>query len=510
MSRLAAAALFGALWLVGQGLAIIAEDNKATMQAYAISLCLVSLFIVASRVFKDRNAMLTCYALATLSPIWFLYLEAALPGGDCWLLPASPVIQTLSYGAFFMMVFNLAYVGRPRGFVIKFHERSFNRAVSPAFLPVLGITLTAVTFVVVLARYGWSWEATKDVYLAGRAAGSGLIRRGGIGGWEVFLQPLEFMCSTVPTIAALSWVRFSQERAAPFALRVLVTACAAFLIFAMFLGGSRGNMAVYLAGPAVIWLVFGTKAFGKLPFYVLTAALFMLLIGVWEYQKRTRVDLLKEVASVEDIIGKTSFNPTETHRDNNLYVFTLHQMFRPTPYQFEGYFEFYLMAVNPIPRALWPGKPKGIQENQYSFSTPVGPEAMGPVNLGTASLSKTIMGDGFEMHHYFGMVLYAVIYGLCASTWDVIGKRRKLTTKLYFIVNSAWLFWMLWGFRSAFAFITGMYPVLGAYLLCYVAGRFGQPIRQKLSARSVHPVTAPSEGVLAGQVLLDSFLAKSD
>lgn len=495
MSRLFGAALFGALWLVGQGLALIADNSKVAMQAYAISLSLASLFIVASRVFKDRNALLSCYSLVTLSPIWFLYLEAALPGGDAWLLPASPVIQTLSYGAFFMMVVNLAYVGRPRRFVINFHERRFNRVVNPAFLPIVGITLTAVTFMVVLARYGWSWETTKDVYLAGRAAGSGLIRRGGTGGWEVFLQPLEFMSSTVPTIAALSWVRFSQERAAPFALRVLVTACAAFLIFAMFLGGSRGNMAVFLAGPAVIWLVFGTKAFGKLPFYLLTAALFLLLIGVWEYQKRTRVDLLKEVESIEDIVGKTSFNPTDTHRDNNLYVFTLHQMFRPTPYPFEGYFEFYLMAVNPIPRALWPGKPKGIQENQYTFSTPVGPEAMGPVNLGTSSLSKTILGDGFEMHHYFGMVLYAVIYALTASTWDVIGQRRMLATKLYFIVNCAWLFWMLWGFRSAFAFTTGMYPVLGAYLLCYYVGGTGKPIRQKLPARLVDPVTAPSKGV---------------
>jgi hypothetical protein len=36
---------------------------------------------------------------------------------------------------------------------------------------------------------------------------------------------------------------------------------------------------------------------------------------------------------------------------------------------------------------------------------------------------------------------------------------------------------MLWGFRSAFAFITGMYPVLGAYLLCYVASKAGVRIK---------------------------------
>jgi hypothetical protein len=330
--------------------------------------------------------------------------------------------------------------------------------------------------VVVLARYGWSWEATKDVYLAGRAAGSGLIRRGGIGGWEVFIQPLDFMCASVPTIAALSWVRFSQERMAPLPLRILVSACAAFLVFVMFLGGSRGNMAVYLAGPAAIWVVFGRNLLSKVPYYAITAMLFFGLIGIWQYQEIKRSYLLKDVGSVQDIVEQTSFDPSKTHRDNNLYVFTLNHMYRPEPYSFEGYNEFYTLLVNPIPRAIWPGKPKGIQESQQAFSAPQGPESMGPIRLGTASLSRSILGDGFKMHHYIGIALYGVIYGLLASAWDYIGQRRLLLTKLYFILNSAWIFWMLWGFRAAFAFFTGMYPVWGAYLLCYVAGKFGRPI----------------------------------
>jgi hypothetical protein len=301
------------------------------------------------------------------------------------------------------------------------------------------------------------------------------------------------MCASVPTIAALSWVRFPQERFAPLILRVSVTVCAAFLIFVMFLGGSRGFMATYLAGPAAIWIFFGKKAVGRVGYLAVTACLVLLLLGVWEYQKRKRQYLLKDVESVEDIIADTSFDPTKTHRDNNLYIFTLNHMYRPDPFPFEGFYDFYVLAVNPIPRAIWPGKPKGIQESKAKFSKPTGPESKGPVTLGTASLSRTIVGDGFRMYHYFGMALYAALFGLAASFWDSLGQRRYLSSKLYFILQASWLFWILWGYRAGFAFVTGMYSVWGAYALCYVAGKFGRPLPPPDSARTA----APRRGITA-------------
>jgi hypothetical protein len=364
MNRFMAAALCGAMWFIGIAVATVAGESKAVMQWYAVSLCLLSIGIIAVRVKQDSRALLSCYTVMMLSPIWFLYLEAVFPGGDCWLLPAHHVVHTLAYSAFFLMVCNLAYCAKMPKAAVRWHDRSFLRLINPSFLPVLGISLTLLTFFVVLARYGWSWEATKEVYLAGRSGGSGLIRRGGIGGWEVFIQPLDFMCASVPTIAALSWVRFPQERATPLILRAAVTLCAAFLIFVMFLGGSRGLMATYLAGPATIWILFGRQWLGKVPHLVVSAILFILLIGVWEYQKNKRSNLLEDLETAEDFLESTTFDPSKAHRDNNLYIFTLNHMYRPDPFPFQGFYDFYVLAVNPIPRALWPGKPKGIQESK--------------------------------------------------------------------------------------------------------------------------------------------------
>jgi hypothetical protein len=477
MNRYLTLLLFVALWLVGFGLAASSATTHGMMQAYAITMAIALCFVVFMQVRNARTKLLSCYTVGTLTPIWFLYLEAIFPGGDCWLLPPQQVVHAMSYAAFFLLVFNAAYVARPPRFVIRFHERNFLRTVSPVIFPMVGIALTVITFIAVLARYGWDWEHTKNVYLAGRAAGSGLIRRGGIGGWEVFMQPLDFMCASVPTIAALSWVRFPRERMAPLLMRVAVSLCAAFLVFVMFLGGSRGNMAVYLAGPAAIWLFFGRSVVGRVPHLVITVLLMLGLLGIWEYQKQKRMYLLEDVESVSDILEQTTFDPSKTHRDNNLYIMTLYVMYMPEIYPFKGYDEFFGILCMPIPRVLWPGKPKGIQANKATFATATGPVTRGPIKMGTASLSASIVNDGYYTHHYFGIALYAAIFGLLASFWDYIGQRRLVSSKLYFVLNSAWLFWMLWGFRSAFAFITGMYPVLGAYLLCYVASKAGVRIK---------------------------------
>ncbi len=482
MNRFAITALFGIACAAGIGLSYGVGDNKQMMQAYAVGLSLASLFVIITKVLKQWESALTCHTMVIMAPIWFLYLEAVFPNGDCWLLPADKVIRTLSYSAFFLFAFSAAYCFRPPHAIGAFHDRHFLKVVNPTFLPIIGIGLTLFTFVVVLARYDFDWEHTKSVYLAGRAAGAGLIRRGGTGGWEVFLQPLDFMCSSVPTIAALSWVRFQQEQKTPMPAKIAVTGCAAFLIFVMFLGGSRGFLAVYLAGPAAIWFLFGRQLVGKIPHLAVSIALFCLLIGVWEFQKRKRSYLLQGIESTSDFVSQTSFDPSETHRDNNLYIFTLKIMYMPVPYPYAGYGEFIGLLASPIPRALWPGKPKGIQASKKSFSKPTGPSAMGPIRLGTASLSQTIVGDGFKMHHYFGVALYAIIFGALASTWDYIGMRRFKVTKLYFILHAAWLFWLLWGFRAAFAFFTGVYPVWGAYILCLIAARFATPFHRNAEA----------------------------
>lgn len=482
MDRKIAAGYFGLLSVLGLVLAHSVGDSKNVMRLYAILLSASSVGFVGYWTSKSKIAILSCRSMVMIAPIWFLYLEGIFVKGDCWLLPAYASIGALSYCAFFLAIFNLFYFVKPSAAILRVHDKLFLREIPPALLPSLGIVLTAVTVLVVFARYDFDWDATTKPYLAGRSGGSGLIKRGGIGGFEVFLQPLEFMASSVPTVAALAWVAFGRERRAGIFPKFAVSVCALFLIFVMFLGGSRGGLAVYLAGPGSLWILFGPRL-GKTAFTAVTAILFTLLIGVWQYQVLHRNNLITGRGGLSGMISQTSFDVTETHRDNNLYLFALNYMYRPEPFAYDGLKEFYVLVVNPIPRAIWPNKPKGIQEDARTFRIATGPPTLGPIPIGTASLSFSIIGDGFQMLHYYGVALYAVIFGLVGSAWDYIGQRRMLSSKLYFILNASWMFWFLWGFRAAFAFVTGMYAVWGAYLFCFFAGRFGIAIRKNQKHR---------------------------
>jgi hypothetical protein len=427
-----------------------------------------------------------------------------LSNGDAWLLPADKVIQTLSYSAFFLMVFCFSYRFTPPRFVIRFHEKHFLRLMKPGLLPAVGLTVSIATIVVVLIRYNFDIAYIASMYAAGRSAGEGSIfRRGGLGGIEVLFQPLEFMCSAVPTIAALSWVRFPQERSVGMPSRVMLVLFSLLFILITFLSGTRSALAPYIAGPAVVWLLFGRSVLPKVPFVVVTSLLFALLLGAWEFQKRKRSNLLEGIEGIGDIVNQTSFNITETHRDNNLYIFTLYNMYMPKPFPYEGLYEFYVNIVNPIPRFIWPDKPKhahmimsdALAKGRGVFRTAPGPVTMGPLPITTFSLSQTIVGDGYRIYHYFGIALYAAIMGFIASNWDSIGMRRLLTTKLYFILHAAWLFCMLWGFRSGFALVTALYPVLGAYVLCIVAGKYGRPLASEQSRQAAVSRTVPRFGL---------------
>jgi hypothetical protein len=492
MSHQILALIFLGAFVLGKVLALTSVDSKQIMQIYAVFLALVSVVPVSARAIRLPIKLLSAHTVVLITPVWFVYLEAIFENGDAWLLPAHAVIDALSYVAFFLFVFNLTYIFRMPKWAVRIHDNYFGVQLSPKFFPLIGIAFTLLMLFVIWGYYGFNASRAAEAYLGGRSTGSGgLIKRGGVGGWEVFLQPFAFMAPVVPTLASLSWVRFGNERKAPLLLRLMVMACAVLLIFMMFLGGSRGNMAVFLAGPGAIWFLFGRRL-PKLVFISVTVGAFLLLIGIWEFQMRKRSNLLDGVSSFGDLVEQTSFDPTKTHRDNNLYLFTLNVMYMPNPFPFEGYGEFFLTLVNPIPRAIWAGKPKGIQESAETFRTAGGAASLGPVRLGTASLSSSIVSDGFKMHHYFGITLYAVIFALMASSWDRLGQERLLTSRLYFILNAAWLFWMLWSFRACFAWITGMYTVWGAYLFCFATSKAAGAIGLSKKVRYSRILTRPA------------------
>jgi len=455
------ALFFLVLFLLGQIFNLAFPPFRELVTFYALILTAASLIPVLYRIIYFPSKFLSCHTAVLAAPVWFLYLEAIFDSGDAWQLPPNSVLESLSYCAFFLFLFNLFYRQRDISLFTRLNNSLLLVDLPSKKLASVAIFLTLFIILAVFAINNFDLQQVVNLYSGGRSTGAGgIIKRSGLGGFEVFLQPISFLAPVVPTIASLSLVNFNARTKISFIHSFFALLCALLICFIVFLGGSRGNLAEYLAGPMLIWLIFGRKL-QPLVFISTSLTIFLLVIGIWQYQVNTRSNLLDNLGNFSSL---SSFNIAETHRDNNLYLFTLDVMYRPSLYPFEGFGELAYLMVNPIPRAIWPEKPKGIQESASSFSTPTGPYSIGPIKIGTSSLSCTIVCDGFKMNHIFGISIYAFIFSYISSLWDSLARSKLFHHPLFFIAACSYFFWFVWGFRSGFAFVTAMYTVWGVYL----------------------------------------------
>ena len=183
-----------------------------------------------------------------------------------------------------------------------------------------------------------------------------------------------------------------------------------------------------------------------------------------EIQVRFRTNLLEVItnpskaAKAQNYNSITSFNVTETHRDNNMYLLCLIIKGYPEKYSFEGFNDFFAILVNPIPRSIWPGKPvrqeAQDQKNLYSFILD------GPQFIGTKSLSYSVVGESYKAFGIIGIFIYAFVYFIYLSFFDGLiyyaQKREALSIGIFGLA----VFLAFWGVRSLNALITFIYPLI--------------------------------------------------
>ena len=199
-------------------------------------------------------------------------------------------------------------------------------------------------------------------------------------------------------------------------------------------------------------------------FWLLASFMLVILIGIMEVQVRFRGNLLDvladpaKAARLQGLKSATTFDPTESQRDNNMYLLCLMVKSYPDKYAYEGFNDFFAVLVNPIPRSLWRDKPilNGAKDlvAQSSFIL------SGPLTMGTTSLSFSIVGDAYKTAGLPGLLIYAVVYALFLLYFDGIlfytNKKNPLSVGILGMV----LFLAFWGYRAFFALISFLYPVL--------------------------------------------------
>jgi hypothetical protein len=232
----------------------------------------------------------------------------------------------------------------------------------------------------------------------------------------------------------------------------------------------------------MLWIYYGRRL-GAL-FGILSVALFFLIIGVMEFQVRNRGGMLEVLAGSGAGYGtvgdgdSTTFNPLESHRDNNLYFLALIVRGIPHDYPHEGLNDYFAYIVNPIPRAVWPGKPVLSGARNLREINPV--YQSGPLSVGTTSLSSSIVGEAFLWSGYLGFFLLYGIYMPFCSWFDSWFVHEPKNNVIQIGIQGFAAFLALWGYRSLNAFVTFSY----VFLLLYLGAMVASKLRYSLNSYS--------------------------
>jgi hypothetical protein len=471
----------------------LAGNFEAVTQLAGYSCIGLALYPLVSTYFsRGKAGMLTCFIAANTAPVWFLYLEGVLPGYDAReLLPPEMRIEGYLWASIYAFFYNFFYYWFFRKVAPALHRR-FPMSTpnpSPGGLGIASILMFVVPLVVIGSRYNSLGEVW-DSLTKGRVGGEGmgvLLRVSNIGGSEAFYQPLMWLFQIVPAVSAMAVD--SSIRSRRFSLSAWIgLAFGISVIFFYFLGGSRGQFIQMLAGPAGI-LIYRNLKRG----WIFTAAAvgaFVLLIGLMEFQVRTRGNMLEKMRDTEEIAATskdgevTTFNPLKAHRDNNMYLSCLIVNRMPDPFPFDGFKQFWVDICNPIPRALWPNKPtsQGALMDK-SFVDQV--LQSGPLELGTTSLSTTVVGDFYKMGGLFGIFLIALIFSLGHIYNDFHYLRLKQKNTVSIGIQAVACFLAFWGFRAFGTVITMGYPFIGVMIYLIVKkmlhNQDSAPVRRRTS-----------------------------
>jgi len=278
--------------------------------------------------------------------------------------------------------------------------------------------------------------------------------RGQLGGWDAFLDHLQYFGYLLPALAVIVARRVGWAD-----WRTLVSVAMA-LLMALFLAqsGSRRIIGVIFGMGLILWMLTQHRLKTKHMASVAIAVVALLaLLQVMVTYRGVGLGALLEKEQVESVESRDYL-----HVDDNIYRFCqIIQIIPEThPYVYHRYLVWIL--VRPIPRVFWPGKPV---DPGFDLPTALGAEGV--------SFSFSTIGELYMSGGLLAIGLGGWLYGRlsCMAT-------RLLTKGATFgayVIYSTLMMALFSGMRSMLELILTSYVVLGwiglLRLFIYFKGR---------------------------------------
>jgi hypothetical protein len=291
-----------------------------------------------------------------------------------------------------------------------------------------------------------NFNVSEMVYYLGQERWAAPWGRGQLGGWDAFLDHLQYFGYLLPVLTVVIGRRLGVRK-----VRTLI--CVGLsVVMALFLAqsGSRRVIGVVGGMALILWVLDQQRLRVKhlLTTAVAIIALLVTLQVMLEY-RNVGLSVLVGQGEVPSFRYEKKQVLEEQHLrvDDNFY--RLCQIIQLIPERYPFVYQKYLIyvIVRPIPRAFWPGKPV---DAGFDLPTVLGVEGV--------SFSYSVIGELYMSLGLIGVALGGWLYGRIASTAN--GLLARCSTQGALVIYSIVVMALFSGMRSILELILVSYVVL--------------------------------------------------
>jgi hypothetical protein len=393
--------------------------------------------------FRYPKALLRGESLLALAPIYWLLLDLLQGVYTMEEITADQVRQAFLAIGFFVVMVWLGSLRRSWRI-----PKVLISAVSQEFSLNTYFALAFACFSIGMLNFAipCSFNVFEMVHYLGQERWAAPWGRGQLGGWDAFLDHLQYFGYLLPVLTVVI-----GRRAGLRSVRTLI--CVAMsVVMALFLAqsGSRRVIGVVVGMALVLWVLDQQRLRVKHLVTILVAivALLFALQLMLEYRNVGFSVLVgKGEAPAGRVEKQQILEEAHVRVDDNFYRLCQIIQLIPDSHPFVYHKYFVYVIVRPVPRVLWPGKPV---DPGFDLPTALGVQGV--------SFSYSVIGELYMSLGFIGIALGGWFYGRVAATAS--GLLARCQTQGALVIYSIIVMALFSGMRSILELILVSYVVL--------------------------------------------------
>lgn len=438
---------------------LIPRDPTANGALFASALVMsLSLLITPlTVVLQNPKAVLRADCLLAMAPIYWLLLDLLQGVYPMDSITSTDVATGFSAIGLFIAMVWLGALRRPwspPSFIIK--------SISHDFSTNTYFGVAVASFLIGMLKFAipCNFDLVQMFSYAGQERWAAPWGRGQLGGWDAFLDHLQYFGYLLPVLTVIL-SRYVGWRNLRTLICIFLSA-----IMALFIAqsGSRRVLGVILGMALVLWVLSQPRLRVKhvVVSIVSVLALLIVLQIMLEYRN---VGLGVLVGQQNDVaVGanekRAMFEEQYLRVDDNFYRLCQIIQLIPTSYPFVYHRYFIYVIVRPVPRVFWTGKPV---DPGFDLPTALGVEGV--------SYSYSVIGELYMSLGFLGIAIGGWFYGrIAAMANGLLSRCNTIATLLVYSIMAMALFA---GLRSVLDLLLVSYVVLAWVFLsrCFRATR---------------------------------------